>query len=295
MAEIDSADPYTHYMMGHIPPPEGGLDDAQALAKLRAHFDRAFDAARDADTRLWIDLERQVFAERWDRVPGLMAQLRQRIAEGKQFNMIWLSGLMSATGHAKDYLGMVEAGAERNPLDREQIGKAALAAVAIGDYVEAERLIGNGITQVGRTGLITEAELLLELHRGRPDRALAIAVALDANSTNRFLLPVAQAALGDGKAARSSLAALEATGERRVLLILPNFQLGDREAANRIAAQVDSRPLGSLELLDLVGILGGRLPFDPGATPNFTRRMKEAGAPLLAFEPFRPIEKARPQ
>ena len=36
MAEIDSADPCTHYMMGHIPPPEGGLDDTQALAKLEA-------------------------------------------------------------------------------------------------------------------------------------------------------------------------------------------------------------------------------------------------------------------
>jgi len=288
MAELDSADPYTHYLMGHIPPPKGGLEPAQALANVRAHYDRAFDAARDPDTRLWIDLERQVFAEHWDRVPGLIAQLRQRIAAGKQFNMIWLSDLMTSTGHAKDYLDMVDAGAQRNPLDREQRGKAALAAEAIGDYARTEQLIRDSIAQVGRTGLITEAEILMELDRGRPDRALAIGLALEAGSTSRSYLPVAQAAMGDVEAARKSLAALEAEGERPVLLILPYFQLGDIEAANRIAAQVDARPLGSLELLGEVSAYGGRLPFDPKVAPNFVRRMKEAGAPTGPMQPFKP-------
>jgi TolB-like protein len=288
MAQVDSADPYTHFLMGHIPPPPGGMDAATALAQVRAKYDRAFDAARDPDQRLWLDLERQVFAERWDRVPGLMAQLQQRIAAGKQFNMIWLSDLMTVTGHARDYLGMVEAGAKLNPLDREQRGKAALAAEALGDYARAERLVRESIAQVGRTGLITEAEILMELDRGRPERALAICAELEPTSTARSYLPVAQAAVGDIAGARQSLAALEAEGERPVLLILPHFQLGDLATANRIAAEVDARPLGSLELLGEVASFGGRLPFDPSVAPNFVRRMQEAGAPTRPLQPFKP-------
>ena len=105
MAQLDSADPYTHYLMGHIPPPAGGMDTATALANVRGHFDRAFDAARDPDTKLWIDLERQVFSDRWDRVPGLITQLSRRIAAGGQFNMIWLNDLMTVTGHARGCRG----------------------------------------------------------------------------------------------------------------------------------------------------------------------------------------------
>ena len=176
----------------------------------------------------------------------------------------------------------------RSRTDREQRGKAALAAEAIGDYARAEQLVRDTIAQVGRTGLISKAEILMEFDRGRPDRALAICLALDAGSTSSSYLPVAQAAMGDVEGARKSLAALVAEGERPVLLILPYFQLGDIETANRIAAQVDARPLGSLELLGEVSAYGGRLPFDPKVTPNFIRRMKEAGAPTGPMQPFKP-------
>ena len=287
MAQLDSADPYTHYLTGHIPPPAGGMDTATALANVRAHFDRAFDAARDPDTQLWIDLERQVFADRWDRVPGLIAQLRQRIAAGKQFNMIWLNDMMTATGHARDYLEMVEAGAKLNPLDREQRGKGAQAAEAIGDYDRADAMVRDSIAQVGRTGLITEAEIRTALSRGRPDRALAVLATLDKNNANRSFLAIAQAANGDEAAARKSLAALEAEGERPATLILAYFQLGDIKKANQIAAQVDARPLGSLELLGEVSGLAGRLPFDPAVAPNFMRRMKEAGAKTRPMVPYK--------
>ena len=286
MAQLDSADPYTHYLMGHIPPPEGGMDTATALSNIRAHFERAYDAARDPDTKLWIDLERQVFADRWDRIPGLITQLRQRIAAGKQFNMIWLNDVMTATGHARDYLEMVEAGAKLNPLDREQRGKGAQAAEAIGDYDRSDAMVRDSLAQVGRTGLITEAEVRTALSRGRPDRALAVLATLDKNNANRSFLAIAQAANGDEAAARKSLAALEAEGERPAMLILVYFQLGDIEKANQMAAQVDARPLGSLELLGEVAGLSGRLPFDPAMAPNFMRRMKEAGAKTRPMVPY---------
>lgn len=109
---------------------------------------------------------------------------------------------------------------------------------------------------------------------------------LDKNSANQPFLPVAQAAMGDEAAARKSLAALEAEGERPATLILAYFQLGDIEKANQIAAQVDARPLGSLELLGEVSGLAGRLPFDPAVAPNFMRRMKEAGAKTRPMVPY---------
>ena len=62
--------------------------------------------------------------------------------------------------------------------------------------------------------------------------------------------------------------------------------LGDRELANKIAAAVDTRPFGHMILLIAINNCYCGAPFDIEATPNFAKKLNEAG---LAWPPRTPI------
>jgi hypothetical protein len=56
-----------------------------------------------------------------------------------------------------------------------------------------------------------------------------------------------------------------------------NAAVGDRDAANRLAAELDARPGGSMMLLMTTIYCSCGAPFDLEATPNFRERIHESG------------------
>ena len=52
---------------------------------------------------------------------------------------------------------------------------------------------------------------------------------------------------------------------------------GDRDAANAIAAEMDARPGGHMQLLTAVSLCHCGAPFDLEFTPNLAARLDEAG------------------
>lgn len=62
---------------------------------------------------------------------------------------------------------------------------------------------------------------------------------------------------------------------------------GDREAANRIAAELDALPYGYLSLLGRVGFCMCGAPWDIEVTPNYKKRIEDAG---FEWPPASPIE-----
>jgi hypothetical protein len=59
--------------------------------------------------------------------------------------------------------------------------------------------------------------------------------------------------------------------------LMPAAMLGDRERANAIAARIDARTGGTLVLINAIGMCTCGAPFDLDATPNFQRKIEQAG------------------
>jgi adenylate cyclase len=70
-----------------------------------------------------------------------------------------------------------------------------------------------------------------------------------------------------------------------VLNYLP--RIGDREASNRIAAGIDAQPYGYLALMNTPSFCMCGAPWDIELTPNFKRRIEDAG---FDWPPASPIE-----
>ena len=73
----------------------------------------------------------------------------------------------------------------------------------------------------------------------------------------------------------------------------PDIQLnylprtGDRETANRLAAELDAQPYGYLTLMGIPGFCMCGAPWDLEVTPNYAKRIKDAG---FAWPPASPID-----
>jgi hypothetical protein len=62
---------------------------------------------------------------------------------------------------------------------------------------------------------------------------------------------------------------------------------GNRELANRIAAEIDAQPYGYISLMSAPSFCMCGAPWDIEVTPNFRKRIEDAG---FAWPPASPIE-----
>ena len=69
-------------------------------------------------------------------------------------------------------------------------------------------------------------------------------------------------------------------------LLIFEAALGNREAANAIASRIDARFAGPFILAEVVKSCFCGAPFDLEATPNFKKRIEEAG---FSWPPVTPI------
>ena len=75
-------------------------------------------------------------------------------------------------------------------------------------------------------------------------------------------------------------------------IIMYKALLGDRDAANRIAAEVDARPVGHMVLVLNIRNCFCGAPFDLEVTPNFARMLEDAALPWPPVSPIKwPLKK----
>ena len=62
-----------------------------------------------------------------------------------------------------------------------------------------------------------------------------------------------------------------------VMLAMAHHKMGDSDIAREMFAKIDSNPSTAIQFLYVFTYFGGRLPFDLDWTPNFSKRLAEAG------------------
>lgn len=95
------------------------------------------------------------------------------------------------------------------------------------------------------------------------------------------------AAQGDAELTESLARELvERRADRSDIQLMYIPMTGDRETANRLAANIDAQPWGHVTLEGITDLCKCGAPWDIEVTPNFARKLKEAG---LSWPPASPI------
>ena len=293
-AHLMHADAYTHFLMS------GGeasfasksqapdLTEEEALQRLRADMQNAYQTARDPDTKLGMDYTRTVFSSDWHRLPALIEALDDLHRVGKVLNDEGAWFVFQATlGDAESYLAQVRDRQRLSPLDVWYWAESMYGLMALGRYAEAIEEVRRGRRIAGNSPVLTEAEALAYALSGDPDTAARMF------STGIFEDPVyaqstralASALSGDEEEARRRAEEIEAQFARHDRLLWVYHQLGDEKNRARLAREIDAQPLGSQQLLSY-SVVGNYLTFSLDDTPILRARLAEMGLDASDFQPM---------
>jgi TolB-like protein/Flp pilus assembly protein TadD len=293
-AHLMHADAYSHFLMSggedswapksRVP----GLTDEEALQRLRADIQNAYQTARDPDIKLGMDYTRTVFSNDWHRLPALIEALDDLHRAGKVLNDegAWF-GFQTTLGDAESYLAQVRDRQRPSPLDVSHWAGSTFALIALGRYAEAIEEVRRGRRIAGNSPNLTYAEALAYAFSGDPDTAARIFSTgiVEDSVFAQIIRALASALSGDEEEARLRAQEIEAQFAQHDALLWVYHQLGDEKNRARLAREIDAQPLGSQQLLSF-SMVGNYLVFSLDDTPNFRARLAEMGLDASHFQPM---------
>jgi TolB-like protein/tetratricopeptide (TPR) repeat protein len=150
-----------------------------------------------------------------------------------------------------------------------EIGEQAVATV---DHSTLRQSLFHAYIAAGR---LDDAEYALSQEDGAADEL----------ADRRMTLAAVR---GDSEAVLAYKASMLRHHAERIDVVINYLpRSGDREGSNRIAAELDALPYGYLSLLGTTAFCMCGAPWDIEATPNFRKRIEDAG---FAWPPASPIE-----
>jgi TolB-like protein len=252
-AAVAHMDRYSHALMGGI---DIGMSPDVVREALFRDLEYAAEHASSPTTRLVAEINAEIFSPTWHRMGGLVEQLG-RHPDVKQLRVSnegvgWLRHLLliADLGLARR---LAEADTIANPLDPTAWWGLALVELGEGDPERALATIERGRRVAGDHPFLRATENLVDL---RTDPAPA------GRWVERLQSP---------------------SSEYPRNWLLPAYRaLGDEAKVAALARRIDTLPGGSAMFVQIIA-LSGSVPFDLSATPNFARRLREAGIYLSDY------------
>jgi len=267
------SDYYAHVI---IEPTSTDEERAVALRDLRVVLDNAYRLSDDSPRQAMVDFDRVLFSDDWT---PMRDRIEKALATTGCPEPTWIE-VAAGVGYAEPALDLWERYQRCEPLSMSAPLKRANALVFLGRHEEALQVLDEAEVQLGSNAWMSGTRQWVLLAMGRHEDALAIApevrddlafFGMSAEAT-----PLALSA--DIEAARAAMETWRAeNGGNLRNEIEINAAIGDRDAANRLAAELDARPGGSMMLLMTTIYCSCGAPFDLEATPNFRERIHESG------------------
>jgi TolB-like protein len=253
-AAIAHMDQYSHVVMNGR---DIGLSQEEARAAMLRDLEFAAEHASNPTTRLVAEINAELFASTWFRMRGLIDQLATRPDVGRlQLSRGGVGWLRHVVVVADRDLArtLAEADTAASPLDPTAWWGLALVELADGDLEAAREILERGRRRAGNHRFMNLTEYLIDLREDPSPARRWVERAEDESETG---FP------------RNSL--------------LPAYRaLGDEASVAALARRIDALPGGSAMFMQVIAI-SGSVPFDLPDTPNFARRLEEAGIDLSDF------------
>jgi tetratricopeptide (TPR) repeat protein len=251
----------------------------EALDRLRRSLDLAIRNAPDPLDRVIAELDREFFSRSWHRMPALVDELRRYVAEARPSgDDNWTTFLLVALGEAELARDFAEHRVRSDPLDPVVWYNLVSAEIATGDLEAARARLGEGRRLAGDHAWLRDAEIMLNLLSGQHDEVLSL---LSRSARHRALGPALR---GDTATALAHAREIEAAQDwPQVWLLITYNQLGDVQRNRALVRRIDALPSGHAILAVHIYRSGGALTFNLADAPNFSARLREAGADPESF------------
>jgi adenylate cyclase len=252
----------------------------EALARLRRSLDLAVRHAPDPFDRVLAELDREFFAPTWHRLPALVNDLRRHVAETRLSGAdSWTAFLLVAVGQPELARDFAMQWVRSDPLEPVAWSHLVLSQVALGDLPGAGARLLEARRAAGDHGYLREAEITIHLLSGEPDAARSLL-----RGSFRHHRSLDAALRGDSAAALAYAREIEAAEDWPDYLLLTVYhQLGDAERSRALTRRIDALASGHAIFAVLLYRSGGALTFDLADAPNFSARLREAGADPGSF------------
>jgi hypothetical protein len=245
-----------------------------ALDSLRQEYDLAWQYAQPGKQRDILDVERSLFDDDWT---GLRARLERALQPGDCPSSNWITELAQAMGFQAQLLVTLSQRLRCDPYQPLTNFHLAFTLVWSGQAQAAIQAVENAEARGIQFDWLGDARAFAALALGEFDHPSL--VSQQGFSLFRYPRDILRlAAAGDIETAKPLAEAFYDDPETdEWSSLMPAAMLGDRERANAIAARIDARTGGTLVLINAIGMCTCGAPFDLDATPNFQRKIEQAG------------------
>ena len=262
------------YLASGQPP---GLTPTVALRRYQADMEQAIRLATNERQRILYEMERVQLSDDWRRLPALFERFKAMDASSGQFSTGggWVNSIFMATGRAELALRVAQEQFEWNPLGPFIWAEVVNALTSLERFDQAKAAIQEAREKGVSHAFMVSSEIILYLVSG-DDAALEAVLARNPGRA-RTEGAIFSAALGRRDEALARMVGLDTSMPYSENMILAHMLLGNQGEADRLAAEIDAMPLGSLRFQDVLYYTIWRWPFDIEAAPNFKARLLEAG------------------
>ena len=283
-AYLSRVDYYTHLLSDSW----ASLSDEQrdhVEERFRADLDAAVETASDEASRVSARFDRAMLTGDWREIRPLLAEYTQ-IAGCPDVS--WLNVNTLEFGMAQEVLDLSERTVACDPQNPFAWWYTMQAHMWLGNHERAVE-VGERAVETVDHGTLRQALIHAYIAAGRFDDAEYALTQEDGSPdelADRYM--TLAAADGDAEEVRVQKERMMRHHGERIDVILNYLpRSGDREASNRIAAELDAHPFGYLALMGTPTFCLCGAPWDIEVTPNFKKRIEDAG---FAWPPASPID-----
>tara|TARA_R110002051_G_scaffold68434_2_gene123270 strand:- start:10824 stop:12692 length:1869 start_codon:yes stop_codon:yes gene_type:complete len=276
-AYVQRADYYAHQT--HVDAATGGAEEiaaAQAAAdRYLELLDQAAATTDRSENRAMIAIDRLYFQDDWSGAGRILDRANQ--ADGCP-NAAWVSEMASISGRSSEFVAYAQRLVSCDPLNPQYWATLSGIARDAGEYDLALATAQSGLAiDTGNNLLMSQAGLTLLEAGPRAEFEEFLDDIRGPEVLRNFLTAMAAARDGDYEQAAALRDRTE--GDFGFTGLVLHATLGERTEANARAAANDALPFGFHDLIQTIVICACGAPWDLEVTPNFARRLEQAGFP----------------
>jgi TolB-like protein len=264
----------------------------QALELLRQTFDFITENSPTATMRLAYQIQRESFSPTWERMPFLLAELRQHwdvnaLTFGSGVDgALWLPVILSVTGQHDLVRAIAVRHVTNDPLSVDAWIQRVGVEIRAREFNAARDVLAQARRKLGPSSLLNE-EFRIALLEG--DRAKATEVLK--------LLPTPLSAMDTAAINGDYATALRIADEleKRIsdplgsgsgALLYVYYETGAAERASVLVRRIDESPVGTEIFTAILAQNFGEPYFDFKDAPNFVAKLKQARIDPASFRPM---------
>ena len=272
---LNHSDLYHHIIIKDTPFSQDTTSDEFAYKMLKNDLDNAIAHSKNEAQRNLYEIFRIMFSDDWSRLNEAIEKILNDPTsyERLKFQMIDIESLITLVGHGDRMAAINKTVLEKDTYN----GQAKFQLLSNYLFHGQNREAVEFCQRVGAFNIYT---LMAMYHEGMYNEINQRLEKAAPRANNEFL--DMQALMLANKGSLSEAKAL--MKEKRQMMASYLFavdKIFGREEANRLASAMDKKPIIHYHLLRSLIVSPTKPPFDLNATPNFARRLKQAGVPFI--------------